>query len=163
MNAKDVLSQTLGLNDAILNAYLGDLTDSDLLIRPVPGQNHIAWQMGHLISSERSMVEGIRPGSCPALPEGFDEAHNRDACTSDDPARFLSKARYLELYQAQRGATKALLESLGDSELDAPGPERLRKMAPTVGGTFTLIGNHVLMHVGQFVSVRRLLKKPVTI
>ena len=57
MNAKDVLLQTIGMGDHILNAYLGDLSDADLLLRPVEGQNHIAWQLGHLISSERSMVE----------------------------------------------------------------------------------------------------------
>jgi hypothetical protein len=163
MNAKDAILQTFGFNDAILNAYLGDLSDADLLLRPVEGQNHIAWQIGHLISSERRMVEGIKPGASPALPEGFDEAHNRDACTSDDPSKFLPKQRYLELYQAQRAATKEVLEGLSDADLDAPGPERSRKMAPTVGATLGLVGNHVLMHVGQFVSVRRKLKKPVVI
>jgi hypothetical protein len=161
MNAKDVIRQSFGLNDSILNAYLGDLTDADLLLRPVEGQNHIAWQLGHLIDSERNMVEGIKPGSSPALPEGFSEAHSRDACTSDDPKQFATKQQYLELYQAQRAATKEVLEGLSDADLDAPAPERLRKMVPTVGGTFGLIGHHVMMHVGQFVSVRRKLKKPV--
>jgi hypothetical protein len=32
-----------------------------------------------------------------------------------------------------------------------------------VGATFGLVGEHVLMHAGQFVSVRKKLKKPVTI
>src|SRR5258705_2582516 len=99
MNAKDVIRQSFGLNDAILNGYLGDLSDADLLLRPVEGQNHIAWQLGHLINSERGMLEGIKPGSSPELPAGFSEAHSRDACTSDDPNQFASKTRYLELYQ----------------------------------------------------------------
>ncbi len=34
-------------------------------------------------------------------------------------------------------------------------------MAPTVGAGFALMGNHMLMHVGQFVSVRRKLGKPI--
>jgi hypothetical protein len=162
MNAKDVIRQNFGMSDTILNLYLGDLNDADLLIRPVEGQNHIAWQLGHLISSERSMLEGIKPGASPALPEGFDEAHNRDACTSDDRSKFLSKQRYLELYQAQRAASMNVLDGLSDADLDAPGPERMRKMVPTVGAVLGLMGNHVMMHLGQFVSVRRKLKKPVT-
>jgi len=36
-------------------------------------------------------------------------------------------------------------------------------MCPTVGATFNLIGSHVGMHVGQFVSVRRKLNKPVAL
>ena len=80
-----------------MTSYLGDLDDADLLVRPVEGMNHIAWQLGHLISSERGMVEAIRPGSCPPLPEGFEANHDREDTTSDDPARFLSKDDYLDL------------------------------------------------------------------
>jgi hypothetical protein len=163
MNAKDALFNNLGFGDRLVNAYLDDLSDADLLLRPVEGQNHIAWQLGHLISSERNMLEGIKPGASPALPEGFDEAHNRDATTSDDRSKFLSKQRYLELYQAQRAASRKVLEELSEADLDAPAPERVRRMVPTVGATFGMVGSHVLMHVGQFVSVRRKLKKPVAI
>lgn len=164
MNAKDAILTSFGLNDNILNAYLGDLSDADLLLRPVPGQNHIAWQLGHLISSERMFVEGIKPGSCPPLPAGFDEAHDtKGSSKSDDASKFLTKDRYLELYRAQRAATKKVLEGLSESDLDAPGHESVREFAPTVGAVMVLLGDHVTMHVGQFVSVRRKLQKPVTI
>ena len=99
MHAKDVIRQTLNLNESIVTRYLGDLDDADLLIRPVEGMNHIAWQLGHLISSERGMVEAIRPGTCPPLPEGFEANYDREDTTSDDPARFLSKDAYLDLVQ----------------------------------------------------------------
>jgi len=163
MTAKDAIRYPMMMSDNIVNSYLGDLTDADLLLRPVEGQNHIAWQLGHLISSERSMIEGIKPGSCPPLPAGFDEAHSRDNTTSDDPSKFSTKAQYLDLLQAQRKATMAVLEGLSDADLDAPGPERMQKFCPTVGSVLNLIGGHVLMHVGQFVSVRKKLKKPVSI
>jgi hypothetical protein len=163
MNAKDALLQNIGFGDHIVNAYLADLSDADLLLRPVEGQNHIAWQLGHLISSERRMLESIKSGVSPALPEGFEEAHSRDTTTSDDRSKFLPKQRYLELFQSQRAATRKVIEELSDADLDAPGPERTRKMAPTVGSVLGLLGNHVLMHVGQFVGVRRKLKMPVSI
>jgi hypothetical protein len=163
MNAKDVILHNFTMADNILNAYLGDLADADLVLRPVEGQNHIAWQLGHLISSERMMVEGVKAGTCPPLPAGFDEAHNKEASSSSATKNFLSKQKYLDLYKAQRAATVAVLQSLADAQLDAPGPERMRQIAPTVGALFGLAGQHVLMHVGQFVSVRKKLKKPVTI
>ncbi len=163
MHAKDAIRQTLNLNESIVNRYLGDLDDADLLIRPVEGMNHIAWQLGHLICSERGMVEAIRPGTCPPLPGGFEANYDREDTTSDDPARFLSKDAYLEMFNAQRAATKQVLDSLSDEELDAPGPEKFRKMCPTVGNFFVLIGTHVIMHVGQFVAVRRKRNKPIAI
>ena len=162
MNAKDAIRQTYGMSENILNAYLGDLDDADLLIHPVEGQNCIAWQLGHLISSERGMVDGIKPGSCPALPEGFDQAYTRDSA-GHAGAKFLTKAEYLSLFKAQREATNQVLEGLSDADLDTPGPERVKSIAPTVGAVFNLLGSHVLMHVGQFVTVRRQLKKPVAI
>ena len=163
MGPKDVIQHTFGMGDHILNSYLADLSDTDLLIRPVEGQNHIAWQLGHLISSERMFVEGVKPGSCPALPEGFDQAHNKEGSRSDDPKQFATKQQYLDLFKAQRAATLKVLAGLSDADLDKPGDERFRQICPTVGATFGLLGQHVLMHVGQFVGVRRKLKKPVTI
>jgi hypothetical protein len=109
------------------------------------------------------MLEAMKPGSSPALPEGFDAAHSREDTSSDDPKVFQSKAEYLRLAEAQRVATKAALDALPDSELDAPAPERMRQRLPTVGAVFQMMGNHVVMHVGQFVAVRRKLKKPVVI
>jgi uncharacterized damage-inducible protein DinB len=163
MNAKDLLRSALTTSETVLRKYLDDLSDDDLKIRPVDGMNSIAWQLGHLISSERSMVEGIKAGSSPALPEGFDQDHSRNTADSADPNKFRSKADYLKLFEAQRAATLTLLDGLHDDELDRPGPERMRSMCPTVGSIFLLAGNHVMMHAGQFVAVRRKLKKPVAI
>jgi len=165
MNAKDAILQVHALADRLVNAYVGDLSDADLLLRPVPGQNHIAWQLGHLLLTERFFVEAIKPGSSPALPEGFDVAHGRDekATTSDDPSQFLSKDAYVKLIKAQREVTLAVLNGLSEADLDAPGPESVRKMCPTVGSTLMLNGTHYIMHSGQFVSVRRKLGKPITI
>lgn len=163
MHAKDVIRQTLELSDLILNTYVGDLADGDLLVRPVEGMNPIAWQLGHLIVSERMMIEGIQPGSCPPLPEGFAEAHGKDVGQAEDTSKYRPKAQYLELWKAQRAATRAVLDGVADERLDEPGPENLRMIAKTVGEVFNLAGTHPLMHAGQFVGVRRLLKKPVTI
>lgn len=163
MNAKDVILVAYATAERVMGAYLADLTDEDLLIRPVEGQNHIAWQLGHLLNTEFMLLNLIKPGASPDLPEGFAEAHGRDAGSfgSDDPGRFLTKAQYLELMAAQREATRRTLAAIDESALDAEGPERVRQIAPTVGATFLLIGTHPLLHSGQFVSVRRKLNKPI--
>jgi hypothetical protein len=165
MNAKDAILSVYNSSATILEKYLGDLSDADLLVRPGPGQNHIAWQLGHLIVSERYMLESIKPGSSPELPAGFAEAHGRDEAStaSDDPARFATKAAYLDLMKAQREASKTVLDVLSESDLDAPSSEPLRNRFPTVGSVMLLIGTHGIMHSGQFVTVRRKLNKPVVI
>ena len=53
MNAKDVIKYNLRVADMGWSTLLSDLSDADLLVRPSPAANHLAWQLGHLISSER--------------------------------------------------------------------------------------------------------------
>ena len=162
MNAKSLIDGLLKNSDRIIKAYVSDLDASDLLVRPVAGMNHIAWQLGHLIGTEHRIVEMVEPGASPALPEGFDEGHGRKAYDVDDPSKFYETARYLELWDRQRAATTAVLERLPESRLDET-DEKFPPMAPTVGQLLALCGNHPLMHAGQFVAVRRSLKKPITI
>lgn len=163
MTPKDVIQSTLGFSEMISQKYLADLSQADLLVRPVPGQNHIAWQVGHLILSERNMLEGVKPGASPSLPDGFEAGHGRDKTGVDDPSLYHPPETYLKLMAAQRAATKAALAEATDADLDAPAPETLRQMVPTVGGVYNLIGTHELMHVGQYVTVRRSLGKPIAI
>jgi DinB superfamily len=161
MHAKNAILQSIGMADMIMGKYLDDLSDEAFFVKPVEGMNHIAWQVGHLISSERSFIEGVKPGSCPPLPEGFDAMHKKETTGIVDPSKFHTKAEYLAAWKAQRAATKAALEATSDADLDAPAPESIRSFVPTVGHVFNLTGLHALMHVGQFVAVRREQKLPV--
>jgi len=147
----------------VLNTYIGDLSDTELMERPHPACNHVAWQLGHLISSEVSLLESICPGRAAALPAGFAEQHAKETCRENNPAEFQGKAAYQELFTKVRAATLAALEETSDEALDAPAPEWIREHFPAVGHMFMLIATHPLMHAGQFVVVRRALGKPVLI
>ena len=161
MNAKDVLKADLSRARWITGMLLDDWSDEDLMVRPVPGANHTAWQLGHLIGSEHRMISAICPGQMPALPEGFAEAYTKETAASDNAADFHTKSEYLELYDQQRQATMKLLEELDEARLDEPGPEEMKQLAPTIGEIFHLAGDHEVMHHGQFSVARRAMGKPV--
>lgn len=163
MNAHNVIKEAFGTSHHILTSYIKDLDQKDLFLRPVAGMNHLAWQVGHLIASEYSAIEAIKPGTCPALPEGFLETHSTDNAQNDSEEGFCDLDTYLSLYESQRQATVSLLESLSDEDLDAPGPESMRAYAPTVGSALLMQAMHETMHTGQFVPVRRMAGKPVVI
>lgn len=162
MTPKDAITKNFDMSGQVLEAYLGDLSDADLMLRPVPGMNHIAWQLGHLVSSENEMLTkaGV---TMPALPDGFAESHSMEASKSDDAGKFLKKAEYLALAADQRKGTLAALAAASDADLDKPTPEEMHAFAKNVGEVFALVGLHVMMHVGQFVATRRKLDKPITI
>ena len=132
MNAREAIKQSMDMPETIWKSYLNDLSDEDLLVRPVDGANHIAWQLGHLISSEHSLMEAVCPGSMPPLPDGFAEKYTSDTSGSDDPDEFLGKEEYIELAESQRTGTLAALAKLSDDDLDAPSPESLQMLGPTV-------------------------------
>src|SRR5437764_10572581 len=76
MNGTQTIQAALGSTQWLLANYLEGLSDADLFVRPVPGANHLAWQLGHLISSEVKMVKSQLPEArYPALPAGFDAVH----------------------------------------------------------------------------------------
>lgn len=163
MQAKDAIREAARLGQMVLKAYIGDLTDAELMKRPGTGCNHIAWQLGHLIASEASLVNMVVPGAGAVLPEGFAEKHSKETVGSDDPTQFCTKQEYLDLLDKSQAAAMAALASYPEANLDLPSPEPMRGLVPTMGGVFTLIATHTMMHAGQFVPVRRALGKPVVI
>jgi hypothetical protein len=163
MNAKDAIRGALQMNHHIAQTYLSDLSDADLLVRPVPGANHIAWQLGHLISAEAYFLTQIPGGRPPELPAGFDKQHNKETSGSDAAGGFKTKQEYLDLFEKVRARTLDALERIPDADLDKPHTGPMAKLIPTVGSIFLLAANHELMHAGQFAVVRRKLGKPILI
>jgi hypothetical protein len=160
MGPKDVIRNTLDTSDFIIKAYVNDLTDEELRMVPVEGMHSIALQLGHLIAGERMFKELIDPGSSPPLPEGFAEAH--DIKKPDvDASGFRTREEYLKLWDEQRAATKALLNRLSEADLGDNRGGKLPPWAPTVSAALNMAGMHALNHSGQFVAVRRKLKKPI--
>jgi DinB superfamily len=161
MGPKDVMRKSLDISEFTLKSYLGDLSDADLLLRPIEGMHPIALQLGHLINTERFVNELVKPGSAPPLPEGFEKAHDIKNADLDDSG-FVSKETYLELMAAQRAHTRELIDAVPESELEDTRDGKLPTWVPTVGDALALPGLHCLMHYGQFVAVRRALKKPIS-
>src|SRR6476646_9300915 len=90
MNGKDAIKTALRSTAHLLNWFLSDLSDADLLVRSVPGSNHVAWQLGHLIAVESSAIGKNIPGaSLPELPPGFREKYTKETAASDDAGAFL--------------------------------------------------------------------------
>jgi hypothetical protein len=158
---KELIRQGFARSQMVTNMLLGDLEDADLLVRPVPGANHIAWQMGHVITACRHFGEMIKPGCMPPLPDGFAEKYTKDTSSSDNPDDFVSKDEYLRLIDQQRQAMLSLLDQLADDELEAGADESLKSICQTVGDVFGLAADHEMMHSGQYSTVRRKLGKAV--
>jgi hypothetical protein len=163
MTGKDAIRTALMGTQQVLNWYISDLSDADLLVRPAPNANHIAWQLGHLINSEIGLLgpKNVPGATYPELPAGFADQHGKGTAAAEPPKGFLSKEEYSKLFNRFRSASLENLAKLSDSDLDKPITGDMAKFAPTLGALFLLESNHTLMHAGQFTVVRRKLGRPV--
>jgi len=162
MQTKDAIKLALASTRDLLTGYLGDLGDNDLLVCPVPGANHIAWQLGHLIASEKHLLKSSLPGAdYPELPADLEKQASGKSATDGKPGGFTSKAGYLDHFNKVRSATIVAVDKLADKDFDRPYDGELKAFAPTLGALLILVANHTLMHGGQFTVTRRALKKPV--
>jgi hypothetical protein len=162
MDAKGALKAGLEHADGIVSLYLSDLTDADLLTRPTPGANHVAWQLGHLVLEEHELVTAICPNAMPPLPAGFEARYSNEKASSDNPDDFLPKADVLAIWKQQRAGALKALESLSDADLDKPAPDAFAGFLRNWGEVFVMLNIHTLMHAGQWAVVRRKLdRKPL--
>ena len=158
MNVNESFAAGLKQNLEMFKMHLADLSDADLMVRPVPGANHANWQVGHLIVAETGML--TKSGAkMPELPAGFAERYKKETSTSDDASKFATKADLIAQLEKVRAATIAFAKTVTTAQLDAPSP--FPQMAPTVADLLFLCSGHALMHVGQIQVLRRKLNKPI--
>ena len=79
----------------------------------------------------------------------------------DTPNDFHTKQEYLDLLDKVRVATLSALAKMSDADFDKPTTGTVAAYAPTYGAAFLLLGDHQMMHAGQFTVLRRKLGKPV--
>jgi hypothetical protein len=160
MNFSDTIRASLAVADFVANSMLGDLSEEELMLRPAPEANHVAWQLGHLITSECRLVAAAAPGREFALPEGFAERHATAAAQSDNPADFFTKDEYLTLGRQVRENTLAALSEFSDADADRPVAGKLPPFVKRAGDAFAVIGPHWSAHAGQWAVLRRKLSRP---
>jgi hypothetical protein len=160
MTLNDHLIFQLQASMGLLNMHMSDLSDSDLLARPVPSANHPNWQLGHLIVAETNMLtsSGMK---MPALSSDLAVQYSKEASKSDDAAKFLKKDQLLALFQTTRNGSIAWTKSASPEQLAAPTAEKLRSFAPTCADLIAMLCAHDAMHMGQIQVLRRKLGKPI--
>ncbi len=160
MNAKDAILHELRSSENLVAMFLKDLSDADLLVRPVPNANHIAWQLGHLILADAHMQQTLG-GKPYELPAGFAAQHDKATASIDPPQGFAAKEAYFDLLHKVRARTIDTVANMTDADIDKPNDGPMAAMAPTKGKLALLAATHWVMHLGQFTVVRRKLGKPV--
>jgi len=159
MSVQQYAIESMAMMQMLIGAAVADFSDDELYVRPVPGANHAAWQIGHLVASQHQLV-GLAGGKLPALPDGFAQTFAKDAAGKDGLAAFgYGREKLLAVFNAQRDAVKAWTASVTDADLAKGMPDPVRAYVPTVGSLLLLVSTHDAMHLGQLQVIRRKLSK----
>jgi DinB superfamily len=161
MTQIELTTDSLARNMEMFKMTVADFSDADFLVRPCPGANHAAWQIGHLLGAETWMVNSIKPGAGAPLPPEWEGKFSKETAGKDDAGYFPSKSALMDQLAKTRAASIAWAKTLTPADLDKPGPQQMAKMAPTVGHVLGLMMGHTMMHMGQLQVIRRKLGKPV--
>jgi DinB superfamily len=145
----------------MLKMTLDDFSDADMLVRPCPGANHAAWQLGHLIGAETGMINGCAPGTMPELPAGFHEKFKKTTAGNEDASAFPKKGELISLIERTRARSIRWIKSLTEDDLNNVVEAPFKSFAPTWHHVAAIIPNHTSLHTGQFQVIRRKLGKPV--
>ena len=162
MTGCEVVVVALESTLATLEMLVADFTDADLLVRPVPGANHAAWQLGNVICGDPYLVTAELPGvKYPELPAGFADLHGGKGSKIDADGGFLAKDGYLTLLREVRAATVSAVRKLSDADLSKPSSEAMQWAGLTLAHVLLFAAQHTTLHAGQFTVIRRKLGKPV--
>jgi hypothetical protein len=162
MNGIGAIKAALESTADLLKMYLGDFSEDDMFVRPVPGANHAAWQVGQIALGDIFLVRSAFPDTpYPELPPGASDLYGKVGAKQEGREGFLNKEEALKFFNDVRAATIAALEKVSDADLDRPTTGDLASFAPTLGHLFLAASNHTLMHGGQLTVIRRKLGKPV--
>ena len=159
MSNAELFSKNILQTKGMIDMFLKDFSDADMLFRPAKTANHAIWQMGHLANSVRGMVT-----TCDlrvAFPFEDDTRFGKSKASIDDPAFFPSKAELVGRFDKAMDIAAAWVAKLSDADLAKPTPDRMQAFAPTVANAAILLASHPFMHLGQFSVTRRALGKPI--
>src|SRR5579862_5364877 len=129
----ECITATLRRDLDMVKMALGDFSEAEMLVRPAPGANHAAWQIGHLVVAEPRLLNAAVPGAVPPPPAGYTDIFTKETAKNDDPTFFPKKAELLDALTKGREATIAWAQSLKPADLDKTIPPPTDRFAPTVG------------------------------
>ena len=151
----DVYQQQLDL----MKLHLADFSDADMLKRPCNAANHTAWMVGHLATSEATLINIATPGAIPEQSMAMRERHSSKGTKLDEG--FVGKDELIRLLGETREKSIEWLLKLTDADWNREMPKQFENFAPTVGHLALMVPMHANMHLGQIQGVRRALGKPV--
>ena len=159
MSYAEMFSKNILQSKGMIDLFLKDFSDAEMLFRPAKTANHAIWQMGHLANSVRGMVTTCDPSV--AFPFEDDTRFGKSKASIDDPAFFPGQSGTSRQIRSGDGHRSRVG---GETQRRGTGQANTRTHASIRADGWSaaiLLASHPFMHIGQFTVMRRALGKPI--
>ena len=155
MDIVQTLKYLLNTNHRAVRQMIEDITEEESMVTGKDNLNHIRWQTGHLVVSDRLIIPAL--GAEYPLPEIdwkplFARGSKISRKSDDYPSMIQLRERLFDIYDNQLTALEKVDSSILEKEIEFfPG----FKMKAAEGSLFFC--QHEFYHAGQIAQLRRIL------
>lgn len=159
VGAKEVVLQQLQTGQKLIEVLTADLSDEEYFRPAAPETNHVGWIMGHLATSEDSLVS-MTTGKPKRIDEAKHTLFGGSSVCIADASKYPPRAELDELFRNSRANTMEALQLFDVTEWESPSPEGLPKeFFPTLGAVWGMQATHQFWHIGQITTCRKVMNK----
>jgi uncharacterized damage-inducible protein DinB len=161
MNTIDLLLDRLRYARQWTLSLLADIDERDWFNPPRPGLGHVAWQVGHIASSEIVLVH-MRCFDRPyadCAPDRYQSLFGRGSKPVSDRTAYPPVAEIRAFFDRVQQEALALVAALPESRLPEPTHGDPHPMFTHKGGAIGMAAMHEAFHAGQIALTRRLAGK----
>ena len=161
MSARDIAWEEIDAARRYSLGLLEGLSEQDWFRQPSEGVTHIAWQVGHLATSQYSLglvrLRGELPGDALLVTLEFRELFIRGSAPEGGAKRYPSPAQIIETLARVHAAAQEELVKHTDADLTQPQLGKPHPLFNTkIGGLFWC-ARHEMLHAGQIGLLKRLI------
>ncbi len=164
MNKLEMLIDRLQVARTWTKGLLTDVEESRWFDPPAPGVGHVAWQVGHLASSQVALIHVRCFGReyTQHAPERFRQTFGKGSTPVADPTAYPPISEIRRMFDQLHRESIDLIRGMTDAELDEPTLGEAHPMFTTKAGAIGTAAIHETFHGGQIALIRRLAgKKPL--
>lgn len=162
MNVIELLVNRLETARGWTCSLLEDIEASEWFHAPAPGLQHVAWQIGHLASSQVTLIHGRCFDKTPSdhIPARFRELFGKGSRPVADPSAYPAPTDIRRVFDRIHSEALELVKSISVDELERPASGDPHPMFITKGQCIAMVAMHESFHAGQIALTRRILGKP---
>ncbi len=158
MNRLEFIIDQIAQTRRYTQGFIDVLDPGDWFHMPPGGVSFIAWQVGHLASSQYhlclSRIRGTRPEDDALIPKDYFALFGKGSIPEANASRYPSAEEIRAVFDRVHAQVARELPGLDDAALDEPVTRR-HPLFTTKFGSLAMCPRHEMLHAGQIGLIRR--------